>query len=233
MSIATEIQRLQGIKSEIMAALERKNVDTTGKNMSDVGDLIRSIEVKPEGAVIGGRTYRTVTIGNQEWLAENLDFKTSGIEIAPSSLPYTPAAWYYNNDEATYGVNGNKYGLLYNEYAVKYLNDNRATLMPGWHISTKQDWDDLIIAIGGNTNSGLKLKSSSGWNSGNGNDSYNFSVFPVGIFDGTFRYIGTRGYFWLAESSTDGCIIFNTSASLVNSTSQPRHGHSVRLVKDA
>lgn len=43
MSIATEIQRLQGIKSEIMAALERKNVDTTGKNISDVGDLIRSI----------------------------------------------------------------------------------------------------------------------------------------------------------------------------------------------
>lgn len=47
MSIETEIQRLQGIKSEIMAALERKNVDTTGKNISDVGDLIRSIEAKP------------------------------------------------------------------------------------------------------------------------------------------------------------------------------------------
>lgn len=52
MSIATEIQRLQGIKTEIMAALERKSVDTTGKNMSDVGALIRSIG---EGAVSPNR----------------------------------------------------------------------------------------------------------------------------------------------------------------------------------
>lgn len=54
MSIATEIQRLQSIKSEIMAALERKSVDTTGKNMSDVGDLIRSIQSEDDSIPLYG-----------------------------------------------------------------------------------------------------------------------------------------------------------------------------------
>ena len=64
--------------------------------------------------VIGGREYPVVQIGNQLWLAENLDWRWEGLTVGGQWQRETPGAWYYNNDEATYGVNGNKYGLLYN-----------------------------------------------------------------------------------------------------------------------
>ena len=86
-------------------------------------------EPDPSIVVIGGREYKTVTIGDQTWLAENLDFKFDGLAIGEH---YTdgPAAAYYDNDEATYGVNGNKYGLLYNVDAVIKLIERKSELTP-------------------------------------------------------------------------------------------------------
>lgn len=104
-----------------------------------------------DGVVIGGRMYPTVTIGNQVWLAENLDYKFDGCDIGAAGIPSTPAAWYYDNDEATYGVNGNRYGLLYNQYAVDYLNQHLSELgIPsGWHVPSSTEWQTLISQSGG------------------------------------------------------------------------------------
>lgn len=98
--------------------------------------------------VIGGRKYKTTKIGDQTWLAENLDLKWDGLSIKLSSTATSldelpPEAVYFNNDEDTYGVNGKKYGLLYNFAAVKYLNDHRDTLIPGWRVPSSEDFDTL------------------------------------------------------------------------------------------
>ena len=193
--------------------------------------------IEPGTADIGGRSYRTVTINGVIWMAENLDLKASGINIGPSGMPGTPAAWYYNNNENTYGVNGNKYGLLYNWHAVKYLNDNRDVLMPGWHVPTKTECNDLANAVGGLSGAGTKLKSSTGWSSGNGTDEFGFSAFPAGgRANGSFNWLGSIGRFWSSTSDSSIASIycsFDTSASMqLSSASKTDYAFSIRLVKD-
>lgn len=224
MSIASEITRLQGVKSNILQAIADKGVEVpSGSMLADCPGLISSIsgggevgtpylknimpttgvkivdesgyiggnflgayypstnyynnfaivvpgaDYSNEGlgtvtfvdttATIGGRVYRTVTIGGVTWMAENLDYKFSGCGIGGSGTPSTPNAWYYNNDEATYGIDGTrKCGLLYNGYAVKLLNDNRADLILGWHVATRGEWDALANAVGGASVAGTRLK---------------------------------------------------------------------------
>lgn len=305
MTIASEIARLQGVKSNILAAIEAKNVIVPpGAALADCpllidaisgggGDIsiitkrisseqgicvvdengnigqrvtnyyphventyfnnfaiviegadfsslgLGRIQFLEEGtAQINGREYRTVTIDGVTWLAENLDYKASGIEIGPGGSPSTPAAWYYNNSEATYGVDGNKYGLLYNGHAVKHLNDNRATLIPGWHVPTVAEWDALATAVGGASTAGTKLKSTTGWSSGNGTDDYGFSVFPAGFRNkDSFFSVGNNTSFWTATEYSSTIAYyrrFSTGASMSsNNYDKTEYAISVRLVKDS
>lgn len=191
--------------------------------------------------VIGGRSYPYVQIGNQLWLAENLDYKFevdgSQIPIGVSKTPSTPSAWYYNNDEKTYGVNGNKYGLLYNWYAVKYLEDNKSTLLPeGWHVPTTEEWNTLMNAVGGNSIAGTKLKSVTGWDSGNGDNSYGFNAFPSGYYNGSFGFLGVNSSFWTPteyNSSNAYGSYLSTGTSLNSGNDKKTEGCSIRLVKDS
>ncbi len=190
----------------------------------------------PQGVVIGGRFYPTVTIGNQEWLAENLDFKFSGLDIGPTGDPATSAAWYYDNDESTYGVNGNRYGLLYNWYAAKYLDDNKATLLPdGWHVPTPTEWGDVAPAVGGAGVAGTKLKSTTGWSSGNGDGSYGFEAVPTGYRDtGSFYYLGSTANFWTANEHSSTYAYgsnFSSGASMNSNYYLKTYAFSVRLVR--
>ena len=186
---------------------------------------------------IGGRLYNTVIIGGKEWMAENLDFKFSGLDVGQGSSSELPRANYYNNDEATYGVNGNKYGLLYNWIAVKYLEDHKSVIIPGWHVPTTTEWDALATSVGGSSTAGTKLKSTTGWSSGNGDGSYAFAAFPAGIQDsGSFSYLGSYARFWTAtEYSASNAYTrsFNTGASFTSSNYNKSRGLSVRLVKDS
>ena len=308
MSIQSEITRLQGVKSDILATIEAKDVIVpTGAMLADCPSLIESIPsgggatlgdvhlqacVPVSGGIkvvdkngyiggdfygayypqsynfynnfvivdekadfsntelgkvtlltpgedeIGGNTYRTVTIGSQTWLAENLDFKFSGCNIGGSGNPTTPNAWYYSNDEATYGWEGKKYGLIYNWYAVKLLNDNRHTLIPGWHVPSTAEWDVLANAVGGESTAGTVIKSATDWISGAGTDVYGFSAFPAGrYYDGSFDFSGIRAYFWTSIKNSD---IDSTAfrrwigidTSLNADFNQMNNGYSLRLVKD-
>ena len=188
--------------------------------------------------VIGGRTYRTVNIGGVTWLAENLDFKFSGCNIGGSGTPSTPNAWYYNNDEATYGIDGvRKCGLLYNGYACKLLNDNRSELIPGWHVPTNDEWTALANAVGGTSTAGTKLKAANvSWaTSWGGTDDYGFEVLPAGTYNGSFGYVGSYALFWTITESGSGAYNrgFGTGATMRQGTYDEYYGLSVRLVKDS
>ena len=307
MTIASEISRLQGVKADIISAIQGKGVDVPSGTMLGqcpalidtisgggsasaelraiktihmmavvdengyIGiDMTGNFQLKGSGYAldfnwcvcvsgvdfsgsalgqvefvdiaddyIGGRKYRTVTIGGKVWMAENLDFKFSGLNVGQSGTSSTePRANYYNDSEATYGVNGNKYGLLYNWIAVKYLNDNRATLIPGWHVPSTSEWDALANAVGGTGVAGTKLKAASGWSSGNGTDNYGFSVFPAGYrYSGSFNDLGSNAGFWTAtenSSSNAYCRYFSTGESMGSySNSKTYYAYSVRLVKDS
>lgn len=151
-----------------------------------------------------GNTYKTVKIGSQEWMAENLNVSTfrNGDTIAEAKtwreweragVEGKPAWSYYNNDPA----NGTKYGRLYNWYAV---NDPRGLAPAGWHVPTDAEWTKLIDFLGGYSVAGSKMKSTIGWEkNGNGINESGFSALPGGLrySYGEFKYLGDYGY-WLA-----------------------------------
>ena len=197
------------------------------------------------GVEIGGRRYPVVKIGNQLWMAENLDYKWTGLDIGSSGDPSTQSAWYYNNDEATYGIDGTyKCGLLYNWYAAKYLDDNKATLLPdGWHVPTMQEFDTLAVAVGGASIAGTKLKAgdnsiTSNWpSSWNGTNEYGFNGLPAGDrLEASFDDIGTYCNFWsnYEYSNTHGYNYYITnSSSLQEGYAVKSYAISIRLVKDS
>lgn len=228
-----------------MAALASKGVTVpTGATLHDVPGLIGQIDgMGPIGYVaIGGRTYKTVKIGTQEWLAENLDYKFdvngTQIPIGQTDTPSTPAAWYYDNDEANYGIDGiYRCGLLYNWYAAKYLDDNKSTLLhEGWHVPTNDEWTELANAIGGTSTAGTKLKAADvswapHWN---GSDDYGFDALPGGYYDGTFHALQSNAYFWTSVETSDDYAYrsyLGIDPALSLGGYLKPNGYSIRLVK--
>jgi len=125
-----------------------------------------------------GKTYKTVKIGNQTWMAENLAYK-------PSSGNY----WAYDNSSS----NVAKYGYLYDWRTA------RKVCPTGWHLPSDAEWSQLTDFVG--SNPGTKLKAKNGWSSaGKGTDDFGFSALPGGYrsISGDFRNIGYYGHWWTA-----------------------------------
>lgn len=153
-------------------------------------------------------TSKEVTMGQQVWMTENLDvdkFRNGDpIPQAKTKEEWVKAgkngepAWcYYDNDPA----NGEKYGKLYNWYA---LNDPRGLSPEGWHIPSDAEWLETINQFGGESEAGIKMKSTSGWfENGNGTNQSGFKGFPSGVRgdDGTFTSLGKNGFWWSATET--------------------------------
>ena len=127
---------------------------------------------------IESQTYKTVVIGKQHWMAENLNLKTD-------------SSYCYGDSPS----NCTKYGRLYTWNAA-----NKAC-PAGWRLPSRDEWKDLIdLADGGVVHSGTRLKATSGWkDGGNGNDEYSFSAKPAGYrlySPGSYAYEGEIAYFW-------------------------------------
>ncbi|MEE3325441.1 MAG: FISUMP domain-containing protein [Methanosphaera sp.] len=146
---------------------------------------------------IGGRRYPVVKIGNQLWLAENLDWKWDGLIIG-ENVGSSPRANYYNNDEITYGINGYDCGLLYNFSAVQELGN---LLSDGWHIPSNNEWEELIISTQDTNNAAYLLSNgniewASNWS---GENMFGFNMKPCGQrygSNGGFYEIGSNILYW-------------------------------------
>ena len=138
-----------------------------------------------------GKTYKTVKIGKQVWMAENLNY-----DIKHS--------YCYDDDPE----NCEKYGRLYTWVAANYVCPE------GWHLPTKEEFEILMSNVGGIETAGKMLKSKQGWDSyehefehalqdGNGIDKYGFNVLPAGdrYYDYDFYRAGKNAYFWCATES--------------------------------
>ena len=161
-----------------------------------------------------GKTYKTIKIGSQIWMAENLNYEISD-------------SWCYGNKEE----NCEKYGRLYTWAAAMSAVPN------GWHLPTNEEWDILATNVGGVANAGTKLKSKNGWNSGNGTDDYGFAAFSAGHrSSGSFYSLGSCAYFWSADEYSSAIAYsryFNTGASMDLDGNNKSSAISVRLVKDS
>ncbi len=192
-------------------------------------------------------TYKTVYIGTQQWMAENLKVtKYNDGTTIPNITDNTQwqnnttGAWaYYNNDEA----NNAKYGKLYNWYAVsKTTNGNKNVCPTGWHVPTDAEWTVLTDYLGGSAVAGGKMKvvGTTNWNSPN-KDATNTSLFtglPGGNLDsnGNYDNIGYNGYWWSSTEGSPNLAWFRTligvSGYAFRSNSLKEEGCSVRCLKD-
>lgn len=201
----------------------------------------------PTGTVtdIDGNTYLTVRIGDQWWMAENLEV-THYRNSDPIPNVTDPGAWHglttgayceYANDIANVAV----YGRLYNWYAVE---DSRNIAPEGWHVPTDADWQILTDCLGGNEIAGGKMKETGTtyWaspNIGATNES-GFTGLPGGFRSGevgsTYLGMAYNAYFWSSTESDSNngrfrYLYYDNSYSYRSDVNK-RFGLSVRCVKD-
>jgi len=152
------------------------------------------------------KNYKTNKIGTQTWICENIDVSTfrngdpipeanSEEEWEKAGEEKRPMSCYYNFDS----TNGEKYGKLYNWYAV---NDSRGLAPEGFHIPSDTEWDQLVKYLG--KDSGTKMKVNKGWkNFGSGSNESGFSALPAGYVssEGNFDKIDYGTYFWSSSES--------------------------------
>ena len=195
-----------------------------------------------------GKVYKTVKIGDQVWMAENLNFET--------------AASSCYNDSSKYC---DKYGRLYTWATVVGKSEEecgpgkecnlpsgniRGVCPDGWYLPSEADFETLIKAVGGEKDAGTKLKSTSGWNdddgeSGNGTDAFGFSALAAGISNAGYYGVGSTTSFWGSTEcgsegvpeTGNGCayamwLDYNDVNVSLRSYAAKDLGYSVRCVKD-
>jgi len=204
-----------------------------------------------EGVVtdIDGNEYQTITIGGQEWMAENLKTLTYR-DGTPIEYPGEDNASWEDNTDGAYAWHDNNsdnhdtYGVLYNWPAV----NNPGGLCPeGWHMPTDDEWQRLVDYLGGSEVGGGAMKSTrtepgphpryNAPNNGATNSS-GFTGLPGGLrrSNGSFRETGLYGAWWASdegeELDTWHRSIFNLDTTVYHFVYGKGSGMSIRCVKD-
>ena len=204
-----------------------KQLSSSSSEKNDEGwswDVPKEVRLNPEIAYDSmtdsrdGQIYKTVKIGNQVWMAENLNYADS--VKTPSLMGKN---WCYANKAENCAVTGRLYTWAAAIDSVKLATDadnpqdcgwDKTCTLPdtvqgicpsGWHLPEKKEWDTLLTKVGGEATALKVLKSQTGWfHDGNGSDDVGFSALPAGdrINNGNFFDIGKLAGFWSA-SETD------------------------------
>jgi len=190
---------------------------------------------------IDGNKYRTVKIGEQWWMAENLNVSRyrdgSAIPDITQNSQWTNlstgAMVFYDNSASL----GKTYGKIYNGYAV---TDSRGLCPEGWHVPAENEWSILVDYLGGSSEAGGKLKSTRRWrqpNTGATNES-GFNALPGGYrgSDGNFRLIGSTGTWWSTTEGTTGMVVSRGltyhTAEVYSGRGSKQSGYYVRCIRD-
>jgi uncharacterized protein (TIGR02145 family) len=194
---------------------------------------------------IDGNTYKTVQIGNQIWMAENLRTTNfnDGTPIPlmtgePFWIPYSdPGYFWCYNDPANVK---DTYGALYNWYAV-----STGKLCPnGWHLPTDEEWTILTDYLGGEGIAGGKLKEvgTIHWSIPNtsATNLSGFSALPGGyVYDNIqFLSMGIKGFWWSSTIYPDNSlyalyrVMYNNFCDISRAEMNKQQGLSVRCIKD-
>jgi uncharacterized protein (TIGR02145 family) len=234
----------------IIPGISEANSFTTGTTLHSCGapnvhnpDLTYGSMTDQEGNV-----YKTIVIGTQEWMAENLntsiylngDAIATGLTNAEWSST-TSGAWAYYNNDASYAC---PYGKLYNWYTCV---DARGLCPVGWHVPSALEWEELANYLGGEGVAGGlgksvgNIESSSGlWRSPNTNASNEsgFSAIPGGTrgSNGEYFYFSEIGFAWSSTSSNQTNAVnraWKYNDAILNIFPNPKSlGFSVRCLRD-
>lgn len=132
-----------------------------------------------------GKSYKSVKIGNQVWMAENLNYE--GVE-----------SWCYDDKKENCAIAGRLY---------KWEGAKKAC-PAGWHLPTNSEWQTLVDLAGGSDKAGAKLKATEGWKKeGGGKDKFGFHALPGGKREagvsGVFYFdFDSYGYWWTSTEQS-------------------------------
>lgn len=218
------------------------------------GNMTLDITVNRTVTDIDGNVYRTVKIGYQWWMAENLKVTNyrngEAIPNVTNNTTWaglsTAARCAYDNNETT----ADTYGYLYNWYAV---DDSRTIAPVGWHVPSDEEWKELEVYLGMSqsqadslglrgTDEGGKIKETgtAHWqspNTGATNES-GFSALPGGYRDTNdgYYYMDYTAHFWSSTENTSSFawyrILYNSNSGVRRNYRSKRYGRSVRCVRD-
>ena len=187
-----------------------------------------------------GQTYKTVTIGTQTWMAQNLNYKTANSFCYESSAENCEKygrlyLWSAAMDSVgAWSTNGKDCGDL---TRCSPTDPVRGVCPEGWHLPSNTEWETLLIAVGGGLTAGKVLKSTSGWN-GNGSDDFGFSALSAGyrFVRGDYDLEGSKTYFWSStEKDNNRAISMSLNGNDDNAFLNGSYkflGFSVRCLKD-
>lgn len=169
-----------------------------------------------------GAQYKTITIGSQTWMAENLNYNAGS------------GSWAYDNDSSKSAT----YGRLYSWQTA------RKACPKGWRLPSDVDWQTLVEYLGGPVVAGGKMKEAGAahWKSPNtgANNGSGFSALPAGYYyDGKFYDMGSSASFWSSTASGSEnhyvwhrFLFHSISAVYRYRYSYTKFGYSVRCVRD-
>lgn len=213
--------------------------------------ITQGVDINANARDSDGSVYKSVAIGTQKWMAENLNVEhyrngdaiPQVQDLQKWSTLKTGAWCYYENKSE----NGKTFGKLYNWYAV---NDSRGLAPKGWHIPTDAEWTQLTDYLGGEEVAGGKLKATILWLDMLGgipsdrgtNNSTGFTALPAGklihrrfINPYTFTLFGTGSIFW-SSSQNDTISVWCRTVSASNNVFRLAFsmgsGFPVRCIKD-
>lgn len=208
-----------------------------------------------------GQEYRTVKIGEQWWMAQNLNYAYTGVPFDYVGYTSDSTSWCYGDDPA----NCAKYGRLYTWAAAVGgaedecggghecnlgTGDVQGVCPKGWHLPSKAEWETLIVAVAGSiteytspNRAGAKLKSATGWKAYSGitnEDAFGFSALPAGFrdYNGNYTNEGYNAIFRSsAERDNDNGSAYNMNLRNLDDdaalgSGKKYYGFSVRCVKD-
>jgi uncharacterized protein (TIGR02145 family) len=210
---------------------------------------------KTYGSVtLSGQTYKTIVIGTQTWMAENLNYNVSGSKCGND---------YTLSDANT--TTCDTYGRLYNWATAMNFDascnsiscssnidpKHRGVCPEGWHLPSDAEWNALIAFVhsdnglasyisGTSDLAGKYLKAANGWNSYSGivnDDKYGFAALPGGLgTGGDFGSVGLIGLWWSASEGNshhayDQSMSYNSEGASWYSYDKDRL-YSLRCVKD-
>lgn len=196
---------------------------------------------------IDGNTYKTIQIGTQIWMAENLKTtKYNNSETIYTTIPTTlditsevtpKYQWVYEGDE----INASVYGRLYTWHTI---NDSRKVCPQGWHVPSDSEWSTLSDYLGGLSVAGEKLKElgTHHWQSPNlgATNESGFTATPGGSrwTNGGFNNLYGWGWWWSSSTNENNIdqawvrSLWYDSQECIRNSYYKHYGYSVRCVRD-
>ncbi len=178
-----------------------------------------------------GQVYRTVTIGKQTWMAQNLNFASEGSRCYMDSIRNCAIYGRFYQWSAAMNLPASA-----NQSVSNATSPNQGACPAGWHLPSRAEWDTLNAFVGGASTSGTKLKSSAGWPSKtSGNDSLGFRIVPAGCLAGGFKWVGQFALYWSATEIDATWAVrtyFGDYADFRKTDDYKTSSFSVRCIKD-